>query len=245
MQKTKTIPIKIQSQQPMECGPACLFAVFKQYGISDITEEEIISMASKNSFKQRDWLYRLGAIAEKKGLKTSVITLSTSVIDLSWQKLKMADLLKKLKKRKLWFYKIKSNPKIVSSEYLAEHELRINIAELEAMVEYIKKGGLIKLQPLSLELIKKIISQDKYIIAALDATIAFNAPRILKNKVNDIKGSTWGHIIIINGYNNNKLKIANPSRRCTGRYYDWLDSDIVIEAIVRRDRNVLVVGENK
>ena len=80
-------------------------------------------------------------------------------------------------------------------------------------------------------------------IVALDATIAFNSPRIFNDKVDDIKGSTWGHVIIINGYNNNKLKIANPSRRYTGRYYDWLDSDMVIEAIVRRDRNVLAVGK--
>ncbi len=245
MQKTKTLPIKMQSQQPSECGPACLFAILKHYNINNITEEEIILMASKNSFKQRDWLYRLGIIAQKKGLKTSVITLSTSVIDLSWRKLKTVDLLKKLKKRKFWFDKIKRNPKIVSLEYLAEQELQINIAEIEAMIEYIKEGGLIKLQPLTLEVIKKNITQDRYIIAALDATIIFNSSRILKNKVDDIKGSTWGHIVIINGYNNNKLKIANPSQRYTGRYYDWLDSDMVIEAIVRRDRNVLVVGENK
>lgn len=245
MQKTKILPIKIQSQQPMECGPACLFAIFKQYNINNITEEEIILMASKNSFKQRDWLYRLGIIAQKEGLKTSIISLSTSVIDLSWRKLKMADLLKKLKKRKLWFNKIKRNPKIVSSEYLAEHELQINITELEAMIEYIKQGGFIKLQPLTSGIIKKIISQDKYIIAALDATIAFNSSRILKNKIDDIKGSTWGHTVIINGYNNNKLKIANPSRRYTCRYYDWLDDEMVIEAIVRRDRNVFVIGKNK
>lgn len=244
MQK-KILPIKMQSQHPMECGPACLFAILKQYNINNITEEEIILMASKNSFKQRDWLYRLGVVAQKEGLKAYAITLSTSVIDLSWRKLKMADLLKKLKKRKLWFNKIKRNPKIVSSEYLAEHELRINIAELEAMIEYIKQGGFIKLQPLTLEIIKKNISQNKYIIAALDATIAFNSPRILKNKVDDIKGSTWGHIIIINGYNNNKLKIANPSRKYTGRYYDWLDGEMVIEAIIRRDRDVLVVGKSK
>ena len=217
----------------------------KQYDINNITEEEIISMASKNSFKQRDWLYYLGAIAQKEGLKTSIVTLSTSVIDLSWRKLKMADLLKKLKKRKLWFNKIKRNPKIVSSEYLAEHELQINIAELEVMIEYIKKGGFIKLQPLTLEIIKKTINQDKYIVVALDATIAFNSSRIFNNKVDDVKGSTWGHIVIINGYNNNKLKIANPSRRYTGRYYDWLDGDMVVEAIVRRDRNMLVLGENK
>ncbi|MBW6441037.1 hypothetical protein K0B03_03330 [Patescibacteria group bacterium] len=243
VKETKILPIKMQSQQPIECGPACLFAIFKQYNINNITEEEIISKVSKNSFKQRDWLYRLGAIAQEKELKTSVITLSTSVIDLSWQKLKMADLSEKIKKRKLWFNKIKRNPKIVSSEYLAEYELKINITELEAMIKYIKKGGFIKLQPLTLEIIKKIISQNKYIIAALDATIAFNSPRILKNKVNDIKGSTWGHIVIINGYKKNKLKIANPSRRYTGHYYDWLDSNMVIEAIVRRDRNILVVGE--
>jgi hypothetical protein len=243
MQKTKILPIEMQSQQPSECGPACLFAILKHYNINNITEEEIILMASKNSFKQRDWLYRLGIIAQKEGLKTSIITLSTSVIDLSWCKLKMADLSKKLKKRKFWFDKIKHNPKIVSSEYLAEHELQINIAELETMTEYIKKGGLIKLQPLTIEMIKKNITQGKYIIAAFDATIAFNSPRIFKNKVDDIKGSTWGHVVIINGYKNNKLKISNPSRRYTGSYYDWLDGNIVIEAIVRRDRNVLVVGE--
>lgn len=245
MKKSKILPIIMQSQCPMECGPACLFAIFKHYNIDNITEEEIILLASKKSFKQRDWLYRLGTVAQKEGLKTSTITLSTSIIDLSWRKLKIADLLEKLKKRKLWFNKISRNLKIVSPEYLAEHELQINIAELEAMIEYIKQGGLIKLQPLTLRIIKRSIDQDKYIIAALDATIAFSLSRIFKNKFDDIKGSAWGHLVVINGYNNNKLKVVNPSRRYTGSYYDWLDSDMVVEAIVRRDRNVLIIGKNR
>ena len=239
MNKVIEFPVKPIIQPESECAPACL-AMVLSYFKKSWTMNEIIKAVPKDSPKWRDWLYWLGSLAIKKGLAAEMITMSTQTFDMSWQKLSQKKLLEKLKEELQFNKKVIQTKKEPYANYFQEHHSKIEKLELEGAIQFLKNGGTIKIIPTTSRLIEQALMKKSLAIASLDASILYRSKRGLL-KDDDIKGTTWGHVVVINGCKGNTFSIVDPANWYKKNQKFSILKEYLIESILRRDQNLLLL----
>ena len=239
------LDIKINEQKENECLSACLKSVFDYYQV-DNSEEEIIDKISRDSFKLYDWEFKAGELAIKKGLKAEIYGNVTQLFDPSWYNISSSDLIKKMEKV-LEFAKYRnanfekdSDLKnfICPNKEVAERLVR----DTEAVLEFLIAGGVINFNPISKELIEKIIESNVPVIASHNPTLLHRMNRSYNFQFNDIKGYSWGHVIIISGFTNEKFILNDPD----GMFYKKnliyeVDKNLMLESILRYNGQLLII----
>lgn len=238
--------IKIKEQKPDECLPACLKAVFEYYRIK-ISEEEIIEKISKNSFKLYDWDFQAGKLITKNGLKAEIYSNVTLLFDPSWYKLSNKNLIKKVEKLIIFFKERNENFEkdpmkwgnfFCPSKWMA-WEL---VKEAETLLAFLKSGGKINFNPISKELICRMIDSKIPVVTHHNPTLLHRMKRRYNTQPNDIKGNSWGHVIIISGYTKNEFIISDPA----GLTYEGsltykVNKDLLLESILRYNSQLLII----
>jgi len=243
--KMNNLNIKIKPQKDYECLSSCLKAVFDYYK-KGIDLEEIIQFISDNSYKLYDWEFKAGRLAIKLGLNAMIYTNVTQIFDPSWHALNRDQLLNKLKKELSYS---KSRQKIIEKEpdqkfFIYPNKIisqRIT-DEIKEAINFLVAGGKFNFEPISTHLIEKIINNKIPIITSFNPVLLHRLKRVYNNKPNDIRGLTWGHVIIIAGYDKNNFIIKDPD----GEFYRnkltyKVNKDLMLESILRYNGQLIVI----
>lgn len=238
--------IDIREQKENECLPACLRAVFSYFKV-DVSEEEIIETISKGSFKFYDWDFNAGKMAIEKGLKTEVYTNVSQIFDPSWVNLSSNALIGKIEEE-LKFFKFRNenfekDPDLMTFMCPNKEVAERLVKEAEAIIEFLKLGGVVNFDTISKELIEQKLKANVPVIISHNPTLLHRMKRFSNGEFNDIEGSSWGHAAIISGEDNGIFLISDPD----GIFYEKklvyeANKDLVLESILRYNGQLLVIS---
>jgi len=232
----KKLDLRIEQQVESECAVECLYSVLRYYGISS-SRKELVREASYKSKKWRDWDYKICRSALKRGLKATVVTMSTEIFDPTWFKINIDKLIEKLE---VELEKVKNKLKD-SKKNINFHSLSLKIEEISAAITFFKQGGKIEFEPLSIKKIESFIDKNIPVFAPHNSTLLQSKSRMLRFKKNDTSGHDWGHVFLIIGYDDNQFIVADPEKWNRGKHYYEVPKNLLIESILRRNQNIYVV----
>jgi uncharacterized protein YvpB len=222
--------IKRIKQPPNECEPTCLKQVLDYFGIS-VSLDELIKKISTGKYRWHNWDFNTGTAAMNYGLSVTIYTTSTGIFDPTWFTLKRNKLIEKMK-REAYYFKI--------SKYSG---LPSYIEDSLAALKYLEVGGNIVFKSITTELMKQALSQKHPLIAPLNYTLLRNTPReryVKKSKEwipDDVKGNSYGHVVVIDGFDESTFSVVDPWPKSKGRYP--VDKVVVVDSILRNDSNLI------
>lgn len=210
------------------CGPTCLHALYKYYD-DHISLNEVISQV--RSLEGGGTLaVMLANHALGRGYRATIYTYNLQVFDPVWFRGEKVNLVEKLK-----------------MQQEAKKDAKLSVAT-NAYLEYLEKGGRLKLQDLSHQLIRHYLKREIPILTGLSSTYLYQSVReeALSTKENDITGYPAGHFVVLCGYNKERrtVLVADPYSVARENIYEvGLDRLIcsILLGIITYDANLLVI----
>ena len=180
----------------------------------------------------------LGCDALRRGYSAVIYTFNLVIFDPTWFRNADVNLVEKLSAQKL----LKDDPKLQAAS--------------DAYIEFLKLGGVIRMQDLTGALIRKYLKCSVPIIAGLSSTYLYQAPREIgiDCRTDDLNGLPCGHFVVLSGYDHVERQVlvadpylANPISQ-SHHYAVPLDRAIcsILLGIVTYDSNLLIIrpGDN-
>lgn len=180
--------------QPTEttCGPACLHAVYRYFGLELPLEQLVDSVASVPGGGTFSVMLALDAI--RRGYRATIYTSDVQLFDPSWFSAKV-DLVERL----LAQAQVKADPKLIQAT--------------EAYVEFLSAGGRLVLRDIDLPLLTAQFRLGLPVIAGLNATWLYQAVRDdpATHRDNDL-GVATGHFVVLHGAypDSGQVAVADP-----------------------------------
>lgn len=188
-------------RQPTEtsCGPTCLQAVYDYYGYHlplDEMLKEVLMLQSGGTLA-----VNLGLHALKHGFEATIYTYNLQVFDPTWftpTPLSSEELIRKLQ-----------------AQIRAKSHRRIREA-CKAYIQYLKQGGILKMEDLSSELILRHLRKKRPLLTGLSSTYLYQSAREYvyqgRQRTDDIRGQAEGHFVIVEKYDLRRrlVQIADP-----------------------------------
>lgn len=221
------------------CGPTCLHAVYRYFGNHILLDQVIREVGQLEMGGTLAVI--LGSHALKLGYKVTLYSYDLQVFDPSWFRPgRDVDLIERLVEQQ----KVKNRP-------------RLNAAS-EAYIEFLQLGGKIRMEVLTIELIRRYLKRQIPVLTGLSATFLYgemreycpeNPPPGRTVLADDIRGYPAGHFVVLCGYDSHRrtVLVADPlevNPFASDRQYA-VDIDRVFSAImlgiVTYDANLLVV----
>jgi hypothetical protein len=221
------------------CGPTCLHAVYRYFG-DHLGLDQVIREVGQ--LEQGGTLaVFLGCHALRRGYEATLYTYDLQLFDPTWFR---SDRDVDLKERLLAQMEVKPRP-------------RLHTATL-AYVEFLKLGGKLRMEVLTIDLIRRYLKREMPVLTGLSATFLYgemreycpeNPPPGRTTLSDDVRGLPAGHFVVLCGYDPDRRTVlvadpleANPFAR--DRQYA-VDIDRVFSAImlgiVTYDANLLIV----
>jgi hypothetical protein len=232
------INLTIQTQPTDEtCGPTCLHAIYRYYGLT-ISLEEVISQVER-SLSGGTLAALLGKHAIAQGFKATIYTNNLNVFDPSWFELNgscRSRILDKLNAQN-------------------QHKLEPQILQAStAYAQFIELGGVILFRTLTVHLLKEYFKRKLPILTGLSATYLYRCTRERFTNAgisiyDDIRGTPCGHFVVLCGYDDKKknVVIADPHREnplATDNYYKVNISRLInaiMLGVLTQDGNLLII----
>ncbi len=225
------LPLPIEPQ-PTEttCGATCLHAMYR-YWHDDETLGNVIDRMHSLEHGGTFAVY-LACDALRKGYSATIYTYNLLVFDPTWFEpgVDIADRLLRQRETK--------------SDFRLQHVT-------EAYVEFLRRGGELKLADLSCDLLQGFLTRKIPLLTGLSSTYLYRVAREFgPNDVpDDLRGGPSGHFVVIAGFDNssNTVLVVDPYQPnpYTAHSY-WIPADRLIGAIllgiVTHDANVLVIS---
>jgi hypothetical protein len=213
------------------CGPTSLHSVYRYYH-DEISLEQVIKEV--HTFEDGGTLaVWLGAHALSRGFEAVLFTCNLQLLDPSWFTSPDIDIVAKLEEQLLH----KSDAKLMRTSY--------------AFIDFIKKGGKVKLEDVTRDVLRKYLSQGYPILTGLSSTFLYRAPREVPpvQFPDDICGVPTGHFVILCGYNraNKTITVADPLTQnpfsSTRKYDAHIDRVIcsILLGVLTYDANFLII----
>lgn len=213
------------------CGPTCL------HGIYSFFEDHIkLSKVIKEISDFEEGGGTLGVVlanhALKRGYDVTVYTYNINIFDPTWFQSDQQEIIDSLAKRR--------------DRWSADHK---EVFAINSYIKFLERGGKIRMETLSKNLIRSILSEKVPIITGLSSTWLYQAPREdqVKNIDDPIHGDPSGHFVIIEGISRTHASICDPYRfnpiSSTNYYkvtFDRLFNSILL-GISSRDGNLIVI----
>lgn len=184
------------SRQPDDttCGPTCLQAVYRYYG-DEVGLPGLIQEIPR--FDEGGTLaVLLGCHALRRGYLAKIYTFNLEVFDPTWFRQEGPDLVERLQ---------------TQLAYKSAHRLQM---ASHAYIEFLSRGGAIKMQDLTGSLIRRYLSQGVPILTGLSSTYLYNDSREIGPdcRPDDIRGVATGHFVVLCGYDEQrrKVQVADP-----------------------------------
>lgn len=233
------LDFKIRKQPDDEtCGPTCLHAIYKYYGL-DISLnkviEEVERSASGGTFSPL-----LGKHALKNGFDATIYISNMSIFDPSW------------------FIDSKSSREILLTKLDAQSQLK-NSPKLstvsKAFQTFLKLGGNIRFKTIDVKLLKDYFDKKVPILTGLNATYLYRSQRECYTKdgeafYDDMLGEPTGHFVVLCGYTEKRrqVAIADPFRddklKADAQYYKVSISRLInaiLLGVMTYDADLLVI----
>jgi hypothetical protein len=225
------LPVAILPQpNPTTCGPTCLHAIYRYYGL-EIGLEEVIA-ATDTVPGGGTLAVFLACDALRHGFRATIYTYNLHVFDPTWFSGRV-DLMHRLKRQ----MQVKTDAKIqlASSGY----------------VEFLRLGGHIKFTDLTRTLLRGLLRRSMPILTGLSATYLYRTAREFgpNDDYDDVRGRPSGHFVVLSGYDRAErtIRISDPLLpNPVAPGHDYVVSiDRVIGAILlgvlTHDANLLVI----
>lgn len=220
------------SRQPDDttCGPTCLQAVYKYYGL-DLPLDRVIHEVK--SLKGGGTLaVLLGCHALRQGFKATIYTYNLHVFDPTWFVYKQ-DIAKKLR-----------------AQAEARMDAKLSFAT-NGYLDFLENGGKLKFKDLNGALIRHFLNKSVPILTGLSATYLYHTvrERPVTGEEDDIAGLATGHFVVLYGYERTSrmVMVADPygdNPVSLQRYYpvsmDRLICSILL-GILTYDANLLII----
>jgi len=221
------------------CGPTCLHAVYRYFG-NQLPLDQVIEEVGQ--LEQGGTLaVFLGSHALRQGYEVTLYTYDLQVFDPTWFR---SDRDVRLEERLLAQAQIKNRPRL---------QLATN-----AYVEFLQLGGKLKMEVLTIDLIRRYLKREIPVLTGLSATFLYgemreycpeNPPPGRTTLADDVRGFPAGHFVVLCGYDPDRRTVlvadpleANPFAK--DRQYA-VDIDRVFSAImlgiVTYDANLLII----
>lgn len=218
-------------QVPNECEPTCLKQIADFYGI-DVSLDELISRISTDRFRWHNWDFNTARVARELGLESVVYTRSAGIFDPTWVGLSGDELAEKLREE---------------VDYLNTENyngLPSNPEDAAAALRYVEGGGTIQFVPITSKLIRGVLDNRHPLLAGVNFNLMTGVSRekVLPDGSwvkDDVKGNSYGHIVVLNGYDADNISVVDPWPYSEASYF--VNEDVLIDSILRNDANVIEV----
>jgi hypothetical protein len=234
------IKLDIQAQpDDQTCGPTCLHALYRHWGMSDVSLKQVIAGVER--------LRSGGTIAEllacdalRRGFAATLYTYHLQLFDPTWFAADgMAHDREDMRQRLAQQVRVK------------KRDMRMS-AETKACREFLRLGGTLKMQDLTSELIVRYLSRGIPIITGLSSTYLYREKRAINSArmvADDVRGHPQGHFVMLVGYDSGKREVLvadpldeNPPFH-TAKYRLPMDRlmNAILLGILTHDANLLIV----
>lgn len=235
----KVIDLTILAQpDDVSCGPTCLHALYKHYGDTEFTIEQVMRQIQRLDHGGT-LIEILACHALKRGYAATIYTFHVQMFDPTWFAADGGshsndDMVERLRQQ--------------LAAKKGEHRLK---AATKAMIEFLELGGEVKMKDLTARLISEPIASGVPIITGLSSTYLYRQRREFgpKNTEDDIRGEPQGHFVMVIGYDRGKREVLiadpldpNPPFH-TSKYRLSIDRlmNAVLLGILTHDANLLII----
>ena len=173
------------------CGPTCLHAVYQFY--DDPTDLNKLLKEVKQIKGGGTLAVMLGNHALARGYDATIYTYNLQMFDPTWFATE-TNLSEKLREQRQY----KTTKKFLEAT--------------DAYLKFLDRGGTIKFEELNAQLIRSFLVQDIPILTGLSATYLYKSSREIPkyNVYHDTKGEPTGHFVVLCGYDEESIHIADP-----------------------------------
>jgi hypothetical protein len=217
------------------CGPTCLHALYRFYG-DELPLEQVIRETTR--LEGGGTLSPLlGTHALRRGYEATIYTYDLQVFDPTWFVPGAPPLAEKLCAQ----LAVKDSPRF--------REVT------EAYLEFLKLGGRIRMEDLTLGLVRKYLSRGAPVLAGLSATYLYRESREIDpvNQPDDIRGEPSGHFVVLCGYDRDARTalVADPLKpnpfSASHLYVASIDRVLcaILLGILTNDAKLLIVEPKK
>jgi hypothetical protein len=196
------IKLQIQAQPDDEtCGPTCLHSLYRFYGDDGLSLKQVCDQIQR-LVGGGTLIEILGCHALRRGFEATIYTFHIQMFDPTWFAADggvhnpadvSARLASQLKYKKSW-------PRFG--------------AATRAYREFLERGGQLRLEDLTVDLIQRHLTAGQPILAGLSSTYLYRQSRVVSiaNADDDIRGEPQGHFVMIVGFDSRKREflIADP-----------------------------------
>ncbi len=175
------------------CGPACLHALYRYWNVEMPLEQVISEVASVPS--GGTFAVNLALHAMARGFSSTIYTSNLQLFDPTWFNAGGRDLKEGLAEQ----MKSKEDPKL----HLAS----------QSYLDYLDRGGIIRMEDISFDLISGILLADSPLIVGLSCTWLYRCVRETANHgPDDVRGESTGHFVVVYDVDreNRQFRVADP-----------------------------------
>lgn len=213
------------------CGPTSLQAVYRYYG-DEISLDQVVREVHR--FEDGGTLaVWLGCHALSRGYEAILYTCNLQLLDPVWFSRPDVDIVDKLHQQMVF----KKDEKLQRTSL--------------AFVDFLNRGGVVKLEDVTRDLLRKFLSQGYPILAGLSSTFLYRSSREVHpgQYPDDIRGVPEGHFVVLCGYDrdNRQVSIADPHGMNpfspTRKYEVHIDRVIcsILLGVLTYDANFLII----
>jgi hypothetical protein len=225
-------PLRVEPQPTdSSCGPTCLQAVYRHFGLEVDLDELIRRIPSVPG--GGTLAVMLGIDALHRGFGAVLQTCNLRVLDPTWFPTKPAALAERI------------------TASLAVRRHRKERQELQALHEFITLGGEVRMEPLTRERLRQQLLGGRPVLTGLSATFLYRDQRVnpQTNQYDDLGGEPQGHFVVLAGYDRPTKQVtvhdpwpgspfADPHRYLV--HIDRLINAILL-GVLTFDANLLVI----
>lgn len=213
------------------CGPTSLHAVYGYYGDDlplDQVIEEVQTVQTGGTLATL-----LGQHALDRGYRATLYTCNLHVFDPTWFNpvdRPLVDLLR--------------------AQMAVKPDAKLQVAS-QAYIDFLQKGGRIRLEDLSPALLRRYLRRGIPILTGLSLTWLYRDPRetVPESKPDDIRGLPVGHFVVLCGYDpaTRLVLIADPyeaNPHADGHHYEVPLERVmcaILLGVVTYDANILII----
>lgn len=213
------------------CGPTCLHSVYRYWG-DPVPLGQVIAEVERLD-DGGTLAVLLACHALQRNYSATIYTYNLQVFDPTWFTSKSDRIVERLRRQ----IEVKEDAKIQAAS--------------AAYVEFLERGGELRFEDLTPELIRAPLRRGVPVVTGLSATYLYRTPREHGQAMefDDVRGVPSGHFVILCGYDEaaHSVRVADPLEKnpvSTSHKYD-VDVDRLVCAILlgilTHDANLLVL----
>jgi hypothetical protein len=213
------------------CGPTALHSLYHYYGDA-ISLEQVVKEV--HTFEDGGTLaVWLGCHALLRGYDAVLYSCNLQLLDPTWFSSEDVNLVEKLQQQ----LRYKFDAKLARTS--------------QAFIDFLQYGGVVKLEDLTRDLLRKSLCQGVPILTGLSSTFLYRSPREVppNQRYDDVQGVPTGHFVVLCGYNRKtkNILIADPLTQNpfsdTRKYEVHIDRVVcaILLGVLTYDANFLLI----